>query len=115
MSNQSMLDNILPPGTLWGDLVVTIPPFDMSCWDDVESIQAWEDLTTLDIDPPEELDVDPNDDTYEPLNYAFWEELPAAEPLEEASPAEENDQIVPIPIVETVADISTASHREENP
>jgi hypothetical protein len=45
--------------------------------------------------------------------YIPVEEFPtAAEPLEVAS---EEDLIVPIPLVETVVDISTASHREENP
>ena len=122
MSNQHMLNNILPPGTLWGDLVMTIPQFDMSWWDDVESIQAWGDLafpveddSIPVIDPPEELD-----DEYENMpgltiaEEAWSEYIPVAEPLPlEVAP--EEDLIVPIPIVETVADVSTSSHREENP
>jgi hypothetical protein len=130
MITQQMLDTILPPGTLWGDLTVEIPPYDPQqfCLDWMNSIQSWENWEESILDPvvenwmPGLVEIQELEDEYEHMpgltsvawsEYIPVEEFPtAAEPLEVAS---EEDLIVPIPLVETVVDISTASHREENP
>jgi len=133
MSSQDPVWNNLLAGTPWGDLTVSIPPYDPQqfCWDWLNSIQSWGDLedSIPVIDPPLVenwmpglVEIQELEDEYEHMpsltSVAWSEYIPveefsaAAEPLEVAP---EEDLIVPIPVVETVVDISTASHREENP
>lgn len=129
MSTQDPVwNNLLAGTTPWGDLTVPNLPFNMSSWDLVISpIPSWGDLVL--IDPPEELDEEEMPgltEASDELNNAFWEEFHAAEPLEDPL-AEENDLIVPAPILELLllpppaergeagADVSPPSHREENP
>jgi hypothetical protein len=137
MSTQDPVWNNLLAGTPWGDLTIELPPYDFQqqvCWD---LLQSWGDLedSIPVIDPPLVenwmpglVEIQELEDEYEHMpsltsaeeawsEYIPVEEFsaavsPAAEPLEVAP---EEDLIDPIPIVETVADISTASHREENP
>lgn len=104
---------------------MTIPQFDMSWWDDVESIQAWGDLeeSIPVIDPPEELDNE-----YENIpgltsaeeawsEYIPVEEFPAAAASSAAEPLEvvpEEGPSVPALIMDTAAaDVPTVSRREE--
>jgi hypothetical protein len=119
MSNQNLIWNDLLAGTTpWGDLTVSTPLFNMSFCDLVISpIPSWGDLVL--IDPPEEPEeLDEEEMPGDELNNAFWEEFHPAELLEDPL-AEENDLIVPAPILEALrgeaADVSPPSHREENP
>jgi len=108
MATQDPILNNLPAGTPWGDLTVSIPPFNISSWDLAMSpIPSWGDLVL--IDPPEELDEDEMPGPNDALNYAFWEESHAAEPLEDPL-AEENYLIAPI--LETAATIPAAEPLE---
>ena len=121
MTQDSFWNNLLTGD--WNNLLagtpVTIPPFDMSCWDDVESIQAWGDLEALVIDPPEELDVDPNDHTYEPIEFnstsSLVEQFHAIEPLEEPPLAEEEPPLAEGEDPSTPDMNAAPPPREENP
>ena len=115
MSSQA--SNNLLAGTPWGNLTVSIPSYnpDQIFWNLLQSWENLEDPIPV-INPPEELDEYENMPGLTSAEEAWSEYIPVEEfsaaVLLEVAP--EEDLIVPIPIVET-ANVSTTSHREENP